>query len=109
MKKITKIICVLSIGIVMANRADAAINIYMKVAGIPGEVTLKGYEKTVMIDAISQGSTLPMTFGGGASGAGKVSIGDFSFQTALSSVIQPLMLHMYKGTYISTIDFYYVN
>ncbi len=113
MKNAVQTILMVVLVMAISNKSHAAYTIYMKImktntAQINGESTVRGYENDVVINAESQSSTLPFSVGTGG-GVGKISIGDFSFQTNLSSVSIPLMTIMFQGMHLYSVDLYYVN
>jgi len=77
-----------------------ALDMYLKLDGIAGEATQKGFEKWIQIQGWSFGST---TQGGSDVGkmiAGKVSAQDFNFNMQVNSASPKLFLACCKGQHI---------
>jgi type VI secretion system secreted protein Hcp len=69
-----------------------AFDAFLKIDGLDGESTRKGFEKQMEIKSFSWGATNPATIGagGGGGGAGKVSITSFNI-SKMSDVASPLL------------------
>jgi type VI secretion system secreted protein Hcp len=55
-----------------------AFDAYLKLDGVEGEATRKGYEKQVFLESFSWGATQSTTRVGSGAGAGKVTVSDFN-------------------------------
>jgi type VI secretion system secreted protein Hcp len=70
-----------------------AFDAYLKIAGVDGEVTAKGMEKTVEIYSFSFGASNPTSVassGGAGMSAGKVSLSSFNFMKKLDKASSSL-------------------
>jgi type VI secretion system secreted protein Hcp len=68
-----------------------AFDAFLKIDGLAGESTRKGFEKQMEIKSFSWGATNPVTIGaGGGGGAGKVSITSFNV-SRMSDAASPLL------------------
>ncbi|MEO7530535.1 MAG: type VI secretion system tube protein Hcp [Sediminibacterium sp.] len=112
--KVIKIICVLVCCAASYMQSYAAIDIYMRVVNssgkqIDGDVTVRGYERTIHLNAGGQANSTTTSFIGGGAGVGKPTMGPFNFEGELSSASEPLMSALYKGEKLNSVDIYYVN
>jgi len=78
-----------------------AIDIFIKIDGIPGESTDREHKDEIEVSSYSWGesNTGAHAFGGGG-GAGKVSMQDLHFTTSVSKASPSLMLHCATGQHI---------
>jgi type VI secretion system secreted protein Hcp len=71
---------------------------YLEIAGIDGESTAKGYEKTIEVLAWSWGvNQSGYASGGGGSGSGKASFREFDFVVVISKASPELVLACAQG------------
>jgi type VI secretion system secreted protein Hcp len=78
-----------------------AFDAFLKIDGVNGEATRKGFEKQMEIQSFSWGATNPATIGagGGGGGGGKVSVSTFNV-TKKSDAASPLLFQTCcKGTH----------
>jgi type VI secretion system secreted protein Hcp len=82
-----------------------AYNAFLKIQGIDGEATQKGFEKAVEIFSFSWGASNPSSMGPGATGhgSGRVSISDFNFMKKSEVSSAKLFNYCCEGTAIPTI------
>jgi type VI secretion system secreted protein Hcp len=76
-----------------------AFDAFLKLEGLDGESTRKGFEKQMEIMSFSLGATNPSTVGTGSGGSsgGKVSVGDFSVARMTDSASASLFAQLCSG------------
>jgi type VI secretion system secreted protein Hcp len=77
----------------------AAVDYFLKLDGIDGEVTAAGHEKWIEVESFSWGASNPTTIGSatGGAGAGKVQMQDFSFVLPFSKASLDLFMKCATG------------
>jgi type VI secretion system secreted protein Hcp len=76
---------------------------FLKIAGIEGESTKKGFENQIEIESFSWGETQPTSQSAGTgSGSGKVEMQGFSFTTKSNKSSPKLMLACATGQHIAS-------
>ncbi|MCU0635802.1 MAG: type VI secretion system tube protein Hcp [Gemmatimonadaceae bacterium] len=77
---------------------------YLKLAGVDGEATRKGFEKQMEIFSFSFGASNPSTIGtaGGGGGAGKVSISSFNIMKKNDKASAELFKHCCSGEHFDS-------
>ena len=81
-----------------------AFDTYLKIDGVDGEATAKGFEKNIEIFSFSWGASAPVTVGPGTSGvsAGRVSISSFNIMKKTDSTSTLLFQAACLGTHYPT-------
>jgi type VI secretion system secreted protein Hcp len=80
-----------------------AVDMFMDIAGIPGESKDSKYGKKIDVLAWSWGMTQSGTFhAGGGGGAGKANVQDLSFTKWVDDASAPLMLATLNGKHLAT-------
>jgi type VI secretion system secreted protein Hcp len=80
-----------------------AVDFYLKLDGIEGESTRTGAEKQIALHSWSWGGSQTTTVAGtGGSGAGKVSLGDFTVTKHFDKSSPALFKSLCSGTHIKT-------
>jgi type VI secretion system secreted protein Hcp len=78
-----------------------AVDMFLKIDGIPGESTDAKFQKQIVLDSFSWGETNTGAHGqGSGAGAGKVSMQDFHFTAKVSVASPKLMLACATGQHI---------
>jgi type VI secretion system secreted protein Hcp len=79
-----------------------AVDMFLKIDGIPGESTDAKFQKEIVLDSFSWGETNTGAHigAGGGAGAGKVSMQDFHFTARVSVASPKLMLACAQGQHI---------
>lgn len=81
----------------------AAVDIFLKLDGIPGESTDFAHKGEIQLESFSWGETNTVSrLGTGGAGAGRVSMQDFHFTTRVSKASPKLMLACASGQHIAT-------
>lgn len=78
-------------------------NIYLKLDGIPGSATDKGFEKQIMVQSFSFGAGVPVSGGTGNMAdrtAGRASLADVSIVKPLDAATHQILHHLLKGKVI---------
>ncbi len=88
-----------------------AYNAFLKIEGIDGEATQKGFEKAVEIHSFSWGASNPSSMGPGATGhgSGRVSISDFSVMKKSEVSSAKLFNYCCEATAIPTITAHFLK
>ena len=80
-----------------------AFDAYLKLEGVEGEATRKGYEKQLFLDSFSWGATQPVQKGAGSgAGAGRVSISDFNVTKHTDKSSAKIFAACCKGQHFKT-------
>ena len=78
-----------------------AVDMFLKIDGIPGESTDAKFQKEIVLESFSWGETNAAAhIGAGGAGAGKVSMQDFHFTARVSAASPKLMLACATGQHI---------
>lgn len=80
----------------------AAVDYFLKIAGIDGESTAAGHKGEIDLESWSWGESNTGPLPGGGGGAGKVSMNDFSFVMTLNRASPKLFLACAQGEHIKT-------
>ena len=83
--------------------------IYMKVAGIEGDVTAEGFEKWFEVFAFSWGETNPVIAFGGGGGTGRVQMSDFNVFKRSGKGSPPLFLACASGELLPAVQVVVTN
>lgn len=88
-----------------------AYDVFIKIAGIEGEATRKGFEKAIEIYSFSWGATNPSSIGTGTTGhgSGKVSISDFNIMKKSETSSAKLFQHCCSGTPIPSVSVHFLK
>ncbi len=78
----------------------AAVDYFLKIEGIEGEVTEPGHMGEIMVESWSWGQTQPGVQSPGGTGGGKANFQDFHFVMQTSKASPKLMLAAAKGEHI---------
>ena len=80
-----------------------AVDVYLKIDGVPGESKAAGHSDEIDVLSYSWGIAQTGTMGyGGGGGAGKANFSDFSFIMRMNKATPKLMLACAKGDHIKT-------
>jgi type VI secretion system secreted protein Hcp len=80
-----------------------AVDMFLKLDGIPGESTDAKHKDEIVLESFSWGeANTGHGAAGGGGGAGKVSMQDFHFTAKLNKATPLLMLHCANGNHIKT-------
>ena len=90
--------------LVIATPARAAFDYYLRLDGIPGESTAKGYEKWIGVGAYDFGVGNVTGGGGSGGGTGKTVFDDFSFTKLLDSASPKIFEAVVLGTHIRSAE-----
>lgn len=77
---------------------------FLKLNGIDGESTIKGYENWIELDSVSFGATLPMSHSVSTSGpqsAGKVDLNPIGCNKKVDKATNKLFLHCWTGEHVT--------
>jgi len=77
-----------------------AVDMFLKIDGIPGESTDAKFQKEIVLESFSWGETNTGAHLGAGGGAGKVSMQDFHFTAKVSIASPKLMLACAQGQHI---------
>lgn len=103
MKRLMWII-VAGLALVCGQQADAALLMYLRVDGIDGPVTEKGFEKTISVDAFSLNVTITQqTSGSGGAAGGKTVFSPFQIKAKASKASPKLFESAVKGEHIDEV------
>jgi type VI secretion system secreted protein Hcp len=80
----------------------AAVDYFLKIAGIDGESVAAGHKGEIDLESWSWGESNTGPLPGGGGGAGKVSMNDFSFVMTLNKASPKLFLACAQGEHIKT-------
>jgi type VI secretion system secreted protein Hcp len=81
----------------------AAVDYFLKIAGIDGESTAAGHKGEIDVEAWSWGESNPGSIApGGGQGAGRVVMNDFSFTMKLNTASPKLFLACAQGEHIKS-------
>ena len=76
--------------------------VYLKVDGVDGEATAKGFENQIVLDSFSLGANNPTSIGAGTgAGAGKVNLSNFTVTKRTDASSVPLFLACCKGNHFA--------
>ena len=83
-----------------------AFDTFLKIEGVPGESTAKGFEKQIEIYSFSWGASNPVTIGSGSGGggAGKVSVSSFNVMKKSEASSAKLFGACCKGVHFPTAE-----
>jgi type VI secretion system secreted protein Hcp len=81
-----------------------AFDAFLKIEGVPGEATRKGFEKQMEIQSFSWGASNPSTIGGGqgGGGGGRVSVSSFNVMKKTDASSPILFQACCKGDHFPT-------
>lgn len=78
-----------------------AFDAFLKIKGVDGEATAKGYEKSIELYSFSWGASNPTTIGmGSGGGAGKVSLSSFNIMKRTDVASAPLFTKCCTGDHM---------
>lgn len=78
-----------------------AFDAFLKIKGVDGEATAKGYEKAIELYSFSWGASNPTTIGmGSGGGAGKVSLSSFNIMKRTDVASAPLFTKCCTGEHL---------
>jgi len=85
-----------------ATTSIAQSNIFLKLDGIDGPVTQKGFEKWIQVTGVEQATTNAVTMGGsgGSASVGKVKFSEFRVKKAIDKTSPLLLLNTSSGKHI---------
>lgn len=88
-----------------------AFNAFIKMTGIEGEATQKGFEKAIEIHSFSWGASNPSSMGPGVTGhgSGRVSISDFNVMKKSEVASAKIFDHCCNGTAIPEITAHFLK
>ena len=85
--------------------AFAAVDMFLKIDGIPGESTDQAHKDQIEILSWSWGASMPISSGStGGSGAGKVQVSDLSFQKFADSTSPKILEKLFTGAHIPKVE-----
>jgi type VI secretion system secreted protein Hcp len=104
MKRISVILSCALLHLLFAAPAQAAVNFFLHLDGIDGEVTVKGFEKWIEVSSFSFGASNSTTGVGGGGSASKPVFEDFAFTKALDTASPKIFEYVALGKHIATAE-----
>lgn len=102
---VSKMVCFFTPAIILSvTPAYSAYDAFLKIEGVDGESTAKGYEKWIRIESFSWGASQSISFGSGGREAGKVAITDLSLTKRVDRSSPALFLKTAKGDVVNQVE-----
>ncbi|MBM7567503.1 Hcp family type VI secretion system effector [Paenibacillus sacheonensis] len=89
--------------------APANLQVYLKLDGIPGESTAKGFEQWIPVSDVEFGFEAPVTRLSGAASPGKPAISNLSFSKLYDTASAPIFLSAMQGKPIKSASLVFVK